>query len=113
MPVGNAATDAARAGVGDAGGFTMIVGPAGAFPPPPLLPPPPLGWRSSLPSSGLFSCGFTVDRITMILLSVSNQKGAPKEIANAVRIQPKKEWLACERIAFHSMVSGHARPCTA
>ena len=41
-------------------------------------------------SSGLFSFGFTVERTTMNLLSMSNQKGAPREIARAVSNQPRK-----------------------
>jgi hypothetical protein len=55
---------------------------------------PPL-FRSSEPSAPLFSCGFTVDRITMILLSMSNQKGAPSDTANAVRSQPMTGLNAC------------------
>src|SRR5215471_1108183 len=40
-------------------------------------------------SSGLFSRGLTVDRITMILLRRSNQNGAPREMAAAVKNQPR------------------------
>ena len=40
------------------------------------------------PSSLLFSLGFTVDRTTMTLFSMSNQKGAPREIARAVMSHP-------------------------
>ena len=39
-------------------------------------------------SSMLFSRGLTVERMTMILFSRSNQNGAPREIAIAVRAQP-------------------------
>jgi catechol 2,3-dioxygenase-like lactoylglutathione lyase family enzyme len=38
----------------------------------------------------LFSCGLTVERTTIILLSMSNQKGAPSETASAVTSQPSK-----------------------
>ena len=41
-------------------------------------------------SSWLFSFGFTVERTTMNLLSMSNQKGAPSEMANAVMSQPSQ-----------------------
>src|SRR5215213_1128094 len=43
---------------------------------------------SSDDSSGLFSCGLTVERTTITLLRRSNQKGAPIEIAAAVKSQP-------------------------
>src|SRR3954469_1616409 len=39
-------------------------------------------------SSGLFSCGFTVERTTMNLFRMSNQNGAPSVAAFAVMIQP-------------------------
>src|SRR5205814_4320894 len=44
-------------------------------------------------SSGLFSFGFTVERTTINLFSMSNQNGAPSEIANAVNSQPNR----CDR----------------
>src|SRR5437764_1258575 len=37
----------------------------------------------------LFSFGLTVERTTMNLFSTSNQNGAPRQTANAVRSQPK------------------------
>src|ERR1051325_7150412 len=43
---------------------------------------------SSDDSSGLFSCGLTVERMTMTLFRRSNQKGAPIEMAAAVNSQP-------------------------
>src|SRR5207302_11358981 len=46
-------------------------------------------------SSGLFSFGLTVERTTMNLFSMSNQKGAPREIARAVSNQPRKLILNC------------------
>ncbi len=46
----------------------------------------PAGSRTM--SSGAFSFGFTVDRITITRLSTSNQNGAPREIAKAVSSQP-------------------------
>src|SRR6478609_3898951 len=44
--------------------------------------------RSSENSSGLFSRGFTVERMTITLLSTSNQNGAPRVAANAVSNHP-------------------------
>jgi len=46
-------------------------------------------WWSCDASSGLFSCGFTVERITIILLSKSNENGAPKESPNAATNRPR------------------------
>src|SRR5262249_59124851 len=40
-------------------------------------------------SSRLFSCGLTVDLTTMILLSISNQNGAPSDTPSAVTPQPR------------------------
>src|SRR5215212_3485518 len=58
----------------------------------------PAGWFSFFSVSGaglsfdgwvwLFSCGLTVERMTMNLLSRSNQKGAPCETARPVRMRP-------------------------
>ena len=39
-------------------------------------------------SSGLFSFGLTVERTTMNLFNMSNQKGAPSETASAVISHP-------------------------
>src|SRR5947209_3412856 len=50
----------------------------------------PLDARSSEPSSPLFSWGFTVERMTITLLSRSNQKGAPIEVASAMISHPSK-----------------------
>src|SRR6478735_4689419 len=55
----------------------------------PPSPEPDDVCRSSDDSSGLFSCGFTVERITIILFSRSNQNGAPIEQASAVTNQPR------------------------
>src|ERR1700680_1824906 len=43
---------------------------------------------SLVPSSLLFSCGLTVERTTMILFKISNQNGAPRDTAIAVRRKP-------------------------
>jgi hypothetical protein len=52
-------------------------------------------------SGGLFSSGLTVERTTMNLFKMSNQKGAPSEIPNAVTTQPK----IISRIAEKPIVS--------
>ena len=44
--------------------------------------------RSADASSPLFSCAFTVEQMTMSLLSRSNQNGAPSVNAKAVMNQP-------------------------
>src|SRR6266566_9260337 len=46
--------------------------------------------RSSDASSGLFSCGFTVERMTMNLFKTSNQNGAPRVTASAVKMYPRR-----------------------
>jgi hypothetical protein len=45
-------------------------------------------YESLLGSTLLFSFGFTVERTTMNLFSVSNQKGAPSDRASVVISQP-------------------------
>src|SRR6185312_442865 len=57
------------------------------------------------PSVLLFSSGFTVERTTMILFSMSNQKGAPSVTAKAVRSQPISashaalSWISADQAA--------------
>jgi hypothetical protein len=53
------------------------------------------------PASGLlFSCGFTVLRTTINLFSVSNQNGAPNEIASAVISHPASSVTALKTASF-------------
>src|SRR6266852_5809196 len=51
-------------------------------------------------SGVLFSCGFTVLRTTINLFSVSNQNGAPNEIASAVTIHPASTVSAVNVASF-------------
>src|SRR5207249_10718391 len=65
------------------------------------LRPFPTRRSSDLVAGALFSPGLTEERTTMILPRTSNQKGAPRHAAQAVRNQPRS--APSHNIGFDSM----------